>query len=127
RGREDGVGARRSVASRLVRHRDRLAEMGDRLQERRAAQGLVARLAPPFDGEVVEAGLGKMAGDRLGLSAAVAQSFRSAAVEWLTAAPEQALVGCFLDQRVLEPIGRLSAGTLNEQEVRVDEAVERGL
>jgi hypothetical protein len=50
--------------ARLVRHRDRLAEMGDRLLEGRAAERLVARLAPPFDGEIVEAGLGEMMGDR---------------------------------------------------------------
>ena len=50
-----------------VRHCDRLAEMGDRLLEGRAAQRLVARLAPPFDGEIVEPGLGEMMGDRLGL------------------------------------------------------------
>ena len=49
--------ARRLPARRLVRHRDRLAEMGDRLLEGRAAQGLVARLAPPFDREIVEPGL----------------------------------------------------------------------
>ena len=36
-------------ARRPVRHRDRLAEMSDRLLERRAAQRLVAGLAPPFD------------------------------------------------------------------------------
>ena len=47
-----------------VRHRDRLAEMGDRLLEGGAAQRLVAGLAPPFDGEIVEAGLGEMMGDR---------------------------------------------------------------
>ena len=41
--------------------------MGDRLLEGRAAQSLVARLAPPFDGEIVEAGFGEMMGDRLGL------------------------------------------------------------
>ena len=43
--------------ARLVRHGDRLAEMGDRLLEGGAAQRLVARLAPPFDRQIVEAGL----------------------------------------------------------------------
>jgi hypothetical protein len=45
--------------------------MGDRLLEGRAAQGLVARLAPPFDGEIIEPGLGEVMGDdfRLGDSA----------------------------------------------------------
>ena len=41
--------------------------MGDRLLEGRATQRLVARLAPPFDGEIVETGLGEMMGDRFGL------------------------------------------------------------
>jgi hypothetical protein len=40
---------------------------------------------------------------------------------------EKALVGRVLDQRVLEAIGRLSAGALDEEEIRVDKAVERGL
>ena len=45
--------------------------MGDRLLEGRAAQSLVAGLAPPFDREIVEAGLGEMMGDdfRLGRGA----------------------------------------------------------
>ena len=51
----------------LVRHGDRLAEMGDRLLEGRAAQRLVARSSPPFDCRIVEPGLGEMMGDRLEL------------------------------------------------------------
>ena len=58
--------------------------MGDRLLERRAAQSLVARLAPPLDRQIVEAGLREMMGDRfrfrrevLGL---VAQDLGGAAV-----------------------------------------------
>ena len=73
----------------LVRHGDRLAEMSDRLLERRAAQGLIARLAPPFDREFVEAGLGEMMGDRLGFGRrAFAQDFGSLRMERLTAALE---------------------------------------
>src|SRR5208337_4648302 len=90
--------------ARLVRHRDRLAEMGDRLLEGRAAQRLVARLAPPFDGEIVETGLGEMMGDRFGLGVRVAQRLGRAAVERLAAALEKALVGRILDQRVLETV-----------------------
>ena len=90
--------------ARLVRHRDRLAEMGDRLLEGRAAERLVARLAPPFDGEIVETGFGEMMGDRLGLGVRLAQRLGRAAMERLAAALEQALVGCVLDQRVLEAI-----------------------
>ena len=102
--------------------------MGDRLLEGRAAQRLIARLAPPFDGEIVEAGLGEMMGDRFGLGVArSAQDFGRAAVQRLAAALEKALVGRVLDQRVLEAIGRLRAGALDEQEVRFAEAIERRL
>ena len=91
--------------ARLVRHRDRLAKMGDRLLEGRAAKRLVARLTPPFDRDIVEAGLGEMMGDRFGLGVGVAQRLGRAAVKRLAAALEQALVGRVLDQRVLETIG----------------------
>ena len=53
--------------------------MGDRLLEGRAAQRLVARLAPPFDREVVEAGLGEMMGDRFGLGVSGRRATTSAA------------------------------------------------
>ena len=91
--------------------------MGDRLLEGRAAQRLVARLAPPFDREVVETGLGEMMGDRFGLGVRVAQRLGGAAVQRLAAALEQALVGRVLDQRVLEAIGRLRRGAVDEEEV----------
>ena len=55
--------------------------MGDRLLEGRAAERLVARLAPPFDGEIVEPGLREMMGDRLGLGPGVAQRLGGAAVQ----------------------------------------------
>jgi hypothetical protein len=47
---------RRGPVRHFVRHGDRLAEMGDGLLEGRAAQGLVAGLAPPLDRLIVEAG-----------------------------------------------------------------------
>ena len=85
--------------------------MGDRLLEGGATQCLVARLAPPFDREVVEAGLGEMMRDRLRLGrralGLVAQGFGGAAVRRLAAALEQAIVGGVLDQRVLEAVVRL--------------------
>jgi hypothetical protein len=85
--------------------------MRDCLLERRATKGLIASLAPPFDGLVVEAGPGEMMGDdfRRGRSALglVAQDFGGAAVQRLTAALEQAVICRFLDQRVLEAIGCL--------------------
>ncbi len=48
--------------------------MGDCLLEGRAAQSLVARLAPPFDRKIAETGLDEMMGDRFGLGVGVAQS-----------------------------------------------------
>ena len=68
-------------ARRLVRHGDRLAEMGDRLLEGGAAEGLVAGLAPPFDRKIVEAGLREMMGDRLGLGDSLSRRI-SAACAW---------------------------------------------
>ena len=94
-------------------------------------KSLIARLAPPLDREVVEAGLGEMMGDdfRLGRGAlgVIAQNFGRAAVQHLAAALEQAVVGGVLDQRVLETIVRLRARALGDEEVRVGEPVERGL
>ena len=55
---------RRSL--RFFGHRDRGAEVGDRLFVGRAAQRVLARLAPPLDREIVEPGLSKVTGDRLG-------------------------------------------------------------
>jgi hypothetical protein len=105
--------------------------MGNRLLEGRAAQGLIARLAPPFDREVVEAGLGEMVCDGFGLGRRaygfVPEDFARSAVERLAAALEKTVVGRVLDERVLEAIGCLRAGALDEQEVGVDKAIERGL
>jgi hypothetical protein len=105
--------------------------MGDRFLEGGAAKGLIARVAPPFDGEVVEAGLGEVMGDDLrlgrGALAVLAQDFRGAAVQRLAAALEQAVVGRVLDKRVLEAIGRPRVGALGDEEVRAGEPVERGL
>ena len=70
-------------------------------------KGLVARLSPPFDREIVEAGFREMMGDGFGLGRARsldAQEFGRAAMQRLPAALEQALVGRVLDQRMLEAI-----------------------
>jgi hypothetical protein len=48
-------------------------------------------------------------------------------VQRLAAAFEQAVVGRVLDQRMLEAVGRLSAGALGDEEVRAGEPVERGV
>ena len=115
----------------LVRHGDCLAEMADGLLEGGAAQGLVAALAPPFDGEIVEAGLREMMGDDFwrgcGALGLIAQDFRGAAVQRLAAAFQQAVVRRVLDQRVLEAIVRLMARAFGDEEVRAGEPIERRL
>ena len=105
--------------------------MGDGLLEGGAAQGLVAALAPPFDGEIVEAGLREMMGDDFwrgcGALGLIAQDFRGAAVQRLAAAFQQAVVRRVLDQRVLEAIVRLMARAFGDEEVRAGEPIERRL
>ncbi len=68
--------------------------MGDRLLEGRAAERLVAGFAPPFDRDVVEAGLGEMMRDDFGLGrravGIVAEDFGRTAMQRLAAALEQA-------------------------------------
>ena len=66
-------------------------------------------------------------GSAAALSGLSPEFFARSAVERLAAALEKALVGRVLNQRVLEAIGRLRTGALDEQEVRVDKAIERGL
>ena len=91
--------------------------MGDRLLEGRAAKGLVARLAPPFDREIVEAGLREMMRDDFGRSRrllrAFTQNFGGAPVQRLAAALEKAFVSRVLDQRVLEMVVRTGRRALN--------------
>ena len=103
-------------------------ELGHRFYQRRAAQGLVARLAPPFDCKIVEAGLGEMMRDGFWLRRRalrnVAQDFGGAAVQHLATAPEQALVGGVLDQRVLEAVVRLRANALGDKNVGFREPVQ---
>ena len=79
--------------------------MRDRLLEGRAAERLIARLAPPLDRLIVEAGLREMMGDRFRFRRRpFTQDFGSLRMERLTAALEQAVVGGILDQRVLEAV-----------------------
>src|ERR1700722_6341510 len=101
--------------------------MRDRLLKRRAAQSLIPRLAPPFDREVVEPGLGEVMRDSLGLRASKDERLRCPAVQRLAAALEQAIVGRVLDQRVLEAIVRVMARALGDEEIRASEPVERRL
>ena len=82
-------------------------------------------------GEVVEAGLREMMRDDFGLGRRalwiVAQRFGGAAVQRLPAAFEQALVGCVLDQRMLEAIVGLWRRALDKQEVGFGEPLQRRL
>src|SRR5215831_12026752 len=95
----------------LVGQFDRLAEVGGCLPERRAAQGLVAGLAPPFDCRLVEPGLGQMMGDEFRLGRGdrrelAAQCIGDLPVQDLPPAPEQGFVCGVLDQRMLEGVAR---------------------
>ena len=101
--------------------------MGYRLLEGGTAERLVARLPPPFDGEIVEAGLSKMMRDRFGLSVGGDQRLGRAAVERLAVALEQALIGRVLNQRVLESVVRLRSIVLDEQNVGFGEPLQRRL
>src|SRR5215813_2701012 len=93
----------------LVGHLNCLAEMGDRLLVRRAAQRVLARLAPPVDRHVVEPGLPAVMRHSLRLPRGLDQRLRRASVQRLTAAPQKAVVSRVLNQRVLEAkIGRAS-------------------
>ena len=65
-------------APRLICHRDRFAQMGDRLLEGGAAQRLIAGLAPPLDGEIVEVGLSEVMCDRPGLGDALSHRISAA-------------------------------------------------
>src|SRR5208282_939148 len=86
--------ARLLPSSRLVGHLDRLAEVRDRLLERRAAQRLIPGDAPIFDRGFCQAGAGEMMRERFGLGGGairklVAQSLRDAPVQGEAAALEQ--------------------------------------
>ena len=117
----------RSCSLRFVGHRDRLAEMGDRLLVGRAAQRVFARLAPPVDRQIVEPGLPAVMRHRLRLPHGLDQRLRRASVQRLPAALQEAVVGRVLNQRVLEAIGRLWRDALDEKKVRAHETVQSGL
>ena len=114
--------------ARLIRHLDRLAEMGNRLLERRTAQRLIARLPPPPDSEIVEPSLREVMRDDFRFSHRslwiVAQEF-GGEVERLAAALEQTVRGGVLDQRVLEAIVGLRGSALDKQKVGVSKPIQR--
>ena len=55
----------------------------------------------------------------------VAQNFSGAVMQRLAAALQEAFVGGVLDQRVFEAIVRLGADALDEEDVSLDEALQR--
>ena len=112
----------------LIRHSDRLAEVGNRLLEGGAAERLIARLAPPFDREVVEPGLCEVMRDHLRLRRrGVAQDLRCAAMQRPATAPKEAIVSCVLDQCMLETVVGLRRDAVDKQDVRLREPLERRL
>jgi len=118
-----GAGRRRG---KFVGQFDRLAEVGGGLLERRAAQGLIARLAPPFDRRLVETGLGQMVGNELRLGGGNRHKFSTQGigdlpVQDLPPAPEQGFVGRVLDQRVLEGVARIGRRARAEEQLRLFE------
>jgi hypothetical protein len=100
--------------------------VGGGLLESRAAQGLVAGFAPPFDRWLVETGLGQMMGDEFRLGRRdrrelSAQGIGDLPVQDLPPAPEQGFVGRVLDQRVLEGVARIGRHARAEQQLRLFE------
>ena len=100
--------------------------MGDRLLVGRAAQRALARLAPPLDREVVEPGLGKMMGDRLGFVVSLDERLRRAPVERLAAALQEAVVRRSPESAQTRN-GRSPRDALDEEKVRVQEAAQSDL
>jgi len=114
-------GARRR-RSEFVGQFDGLAEVGGGLLERRAAERLVAGLAPPFDRRLVETGPGQMVGDEFRLGRGdrrelFAQDVGDLPVQELPPAPEQGFVGRVLDQRMLEGVARIGWRAGPEQQL----------
>ena len=103
--------------------------MGYRLLEGRSPKSLIARPAPPFDREVVDARFGEMMRDRFRLGGLPprlpAQDFSDPAMQGLAAALQKAFVGRVLDQRVFEAIVRLRADALDEENVSLGKAIQR--
>ena len=93
--------------------------------ERRSAWS--PALAPPFDREIVETGLGEMMGDRLGLRVRAEQCLGAAAMQRLAPALQETLVSRVADQRVLETIGRIWRRAVDEEKTGFGEAFEGGL
>ena len=65
-----------------------------------------------------------MMGDRFGLCVRLAQRLGRTAMQRLAAVLEQALVGCVLDQRVLEAIFSLRRSALDKQQVGVGQPIQ---
>ena len=83
---------------------------GVRLDESIARAGDIASLAPRRESALGIAGSAPMAGDQFGLGLGERRELggnrsRGGVMQFLAALPQQGLVSCVLDQRVLEQIG----------------------
>jgi hypothetical protein len=114
-GRSRGVDVRTPVA-------DDVVEL-DRPLERRTAQGLLARIAPPFTRQTFAASRREMTRDRL--------RFRLSSDErcgrtFVAAASREAVVPCVLNERMFEPVGCLRRGAIDKEKARVQDTRQRG-
>ena len=111
----------RSFSFNFVRECDRFAEMRHRLLEGRAAQSILARVAPPFDRQIFIPGRGAVMRDFLRVGLPRDQRRSRVSVKCLTAASQEALVRRVLNQRVLEAVCRLWREAIDEEEGGVHE------
>jgi hypothetical protein len=93
---------------------------------------LVAGLAPPFDRGVRHGRLREVVHQHFRLSGgaigeAVAQYFRDAAMQRLAPALEKVLIGCILNECVLETIIALGRQALDQHNVGVGKLFQRSL
>ena len=115
-----------AVACERFRHLYRLPEMRNRLLERRTAQSVLSRVAPPFDCQIFDAGRSEMTSDRLRFRLSRDERRGRASVQRLTTASQEAVVGRVLNQRMLEAVGRLWRDAIDEEKVCVHETSQGG-
>jgi hypothetical protein len=101
-------------------------DVADRFRHGRAFEGLRAGLLPPDECLAREAGLGTVAREQFGFALGLAgellfKNLRYDPVEFAAAGLEQRLVGCVLNQGVLEQVRRLRGAPLGKQDLRLDQ------
>jgi hypothetical protein len=104
-------------------------QMFDRFHIGRALQGALACLLPIGDGLRHQAGLHIMMGQEFGLGLtevgkACLQYLGNALMVLLPHAPQQGLIGCFLNQGMLKEVCRLRRQTLLVQQLCFDQLVQ---